>query len=253
VARAPAVDIIGGQLRLPFGPGVLAEQRPLPSYRESRDLAHAAVARAAYYMATGQPQEAERTLRSVVSFGFTMLDNATSTMDELIGEVIVGIGRDALQRYYVLEHDPRATLPALQGPARMAGPSASQRRVRAQTPADEARRRLLQRIDDPAVPRGERFADVQSLSLSSCTNVRELMFGPRAEVTDAFARAKQSLARFPSERALVDLAARQPAMVGDKPWSGLFQSLALSSASVSGTVLHNPRLPACTRLITFNW
>ncbi len=253
IARAPTMDVIGGQLRTPFGPQAQPEMRPLPSYRGSRELAQAGVARAAYYMAAGQPQEAERTLRSIVSFGFTMIDNATSTMDELIGEVIVGIGRDALQRYYVLEHDPRATLPALQGPVRMAGPSAFQRHVRAQTPADEARRRLLQQIVDPAVPRGERFEGVQQLSVSSCTNVRELMFGPRADVAEALARAKQSLARYPSEQALVDLYARGPSAVGTQPWHGLFQALAVSSASVSGTVLHNPRLAACTRVLTFNW
>lgn len=253
IARAPAMDVIGGQFKVPFGPEALPEMRPLPSYRGSRELADVAVSRAAYYMAIGQPQEAERTLRSIVSFGFTMIDNGTSAMDELIGEVIVGIGRDALQRFYVLERDPRATLPALQAPVRLSGPSASERRARAQLPVDEARRRLLERINDPAVPRGERFEGMQQLSVSSCTNVRELMFGPRADVTDALARARHSLARYPSERALVDLSARSLSVTNSQPWTGLLQALAVSSASVSGTVLHNPRLAACTRMLTFNW
>lgn len=253
VASAPAADIVGGQFRIPFGPEALLVMRPQPSYRTSKELAMAAVSRAAYYMASGQKQEAERTLRSIVSFGFVLIDNATSTMDELMGDVIVGLGRDALYRYYLLEHDPRADLAALRPPVRASGAPAPGRRTQERMPADEARRRLLQRINDPAVPIGERFEGLQALSLSSCTNVPELMFGPRADVTDAFARAKASLARYPSEQALIGLAARQPSMAGDQPRTGLVQALAVSSASVAGTVLHNPRLAACTRMLTFNW
>ena len=50
VARARAVDAIGGQLRTPFGAKATPEGRPLPSFKDSKELAYAAVARAAYYM-----------------------------------------------------------------------------------------------------------------------------------------------------------------------------------------------------------
>lgn len=252
VARAPAVDMVGGRLRIPFGTEASPEQLPLPGSRASRDLAYASVSRAAYYMASGQPAEAEQTLRTTVSYGFALIDNATSVMDALIGQIIVGIGRDALQRFYAIQHDPRAASPALRAPVRVSGrPSASSRP--APLALDEARRRMLARVNDPSVPLGERFESLQNLSVSSCTNVRELMFGPRAEVSAAFDHARQTLARFPSERALVDLASRQPSITGAPHWNGLFQALAVSSASVGGVVLHNPRLAACTRILTYNW
>lgn len=252
VARAPAVDMVGGRLRIPFGAEARPEQFPLPTYRVSRDLAYASVSRAAYYMAMGQPAEAERTLRTTVSYGFALIDNATSAMDALIGQVIVSIGRDALQRFYRLQHDPRADLVALRAPVRSTGrPAASS--LPAPMSLDEARRRMLARVNDPSVPLGERFEGMQNLSVSSCTNVRELMFGPRADVTAAFARARHTLARFPSEQALADLALRQPSITGDPHWNGLLQALAVSSASVGGAVLHNPRLAACTRILTYNW
>ena len=252
VARAPAVDVIGGRFRVPFGPEARPEQLPLPSYRASRNLAYASVSRAAYYMASGQPAEAERTLRSTVSYGFALIDNATSAMDELIGQMIVGVGRDALQRFYALQHDPRADLAALRAPVRGTARTTASPRP-APIAVDEARRRLLALVDDPALPLGERFEGLQSLSMSSCTNVRELMFGPRAEVTAAFARARHTLARFPSEQALVDFVSRQPSISGEPHWDGLLQALAVSSASVGGAVLHNPRLAACTRILTYNW
>lgn len=252
VARAPAVDMVGGQFRIPFGAAARPEQRPAPSYRESRDLAYAAVSRAAYYMSSGQPEEAERTLRSIVSFGFALIDNGTTALDEMIGTMIVGVGRDGLHRFYDVEHDPRAELPALAWPARQSRGAAPSSRVEALS-ADEARRRLLARVADPAVPRGERFEDLRSLSAVSCTNVSELMFGPRADVLSAVDDARRTLARFPSEQALLDLEARFPTVMREYPPTSAVQSIAVSAATVAGVVLHNPRLAACTRILSSSW
>ena len=79
----------------------MPEQRPLPSFEGSRELAYAAVSRAAYHMALGQRDSAETVLRSIVSFGFAFIDNGTSGLEAVIGSVIVAIGRDALHRFYV--------------------------------------------------------------------------------------------------------------------------------------------------------
>jgi hypothetical protein len=38
--------------------------------------------------------------------------------------------------------------------------------------AADTRRRLLARIEDPAVPLSERFDGLRDVSLASCTNVR---------------------------------------------------------------------------------
>jgi hypothetical protein len=246
IARAEAVDIVGGMLRLPFGKDALPWQRPLPSYRETRELAHAAVSRAAYYVAIGQRDSAEAVLRSIVSVGFMLVDNGSTSLDVMIGTVIVGVGRDALQRFYLLEHDPRAALPALR--------PLSQAALRVDPPAslEEARRRYVARIADPAAPLGERFGHAGQLSMITCTNVREMMFGPRADVVSAIAEARRTLPRFPSERAVLELDLRPLADPGAGSATPL-RPLMVSAAAVSGIVLQNPRLLACTRVLSRGW
>ena len=248
VARAPAVDVVGGQFRIPFGEGATAEQRPLPKYGDARELAYAAVSRAAYHMSVGQRDSAEIVLRSIVSFGFALIDNGPGLIDEMIGTVIVGTGRDALQRYYVIQHDGRASLPALQAPSREMIARADSRSGRPS--ADEVRERMLIRLADPRVPRGERLRMTRALSLGSCTSVRDLLLGPRAEVIDAIARARLALPRYASERAFLDLQTRPLGTAKIVETSGPFQTLAVSAASVPGMVFGNPRLEACTLLLT---
>jgi len=248
VARARAVDMIGGQLRLPFSAEALPQQRPLPSYGGSRSFAYAAVSRAAYLMSIGRTAEAEEVLRSIVSFGFAFIDNGTTTMDELIGTVIVGVGRDALQRFYVIEHDPRADLPAL-APLKKAFFVGTNPKATRSVTADELRQRLLARLADPTVPRPERFEAVEGLSMMSCTNVRGLLFGEGSEVTDAIARARGTLARYPSERALIDIRTRLPSPSNLPVSAKVWQSVIVSPASVAGVVLHNPRMPACALIL----
>jgi hypothetical protein len=250
VARAPAVDAVGGRLRTPFAPESHPEQLPLPAFRRTRDLAYAAVSRAAYHMALGQRDSAEAVLRSIVSFGFTFIDNGTSGLEELIDTVIVGIGRDALQRFYVIQHDPRAVLPALAPPSRDVVSSFDRGTPKT---ADDLQRRLLANIEDPAVPLGVRYESLRMLSGTSCTSVRGLLFGPTAEARQVVERARHSLARYPSEVALVELLTRPPYLSPDISSPNPFQTVALSSASVAGVVLHNPRLVSCTRILTGGW
>ena len=168
----------------------------------------------------------------------------------LIGSVIVGVGRDALQRFYAIQHDPRASLPAL-APVPKSAVSASHAAMHLS--GDDARQQLLARIDDPAVPLTERFDGLQSLSVVSCTNVRELLFGTRSDVSDMIGRARHTLARYPSERALLDLQTRLPRLSSGYGSLNPIQALAASSASVAGLATRNPRLVACTRILTGGW
>ena len=250
VARAPAVDVIGGQLGVPFAPEALPEQRPVSSFKGSRELAYAAVSRAAYHMALGQRDSAESVLRSIVSFGFTFIDNGTSGLEEVIGSVIVAVGRDALQRFYVIQHDPRAGSPALARPSRDLVASFERTVPRS---ADAVRQRLLANIEDPAVALGVRYESLRTLSGTSCTNVRELLLGPSARATQVVERARQSLARYPSEVALVELLTRPSHAAPDVSSPNPIRALAVSSATVAGVVLQNPRLASCTRILTGGW
>ena len=268
VARAPAVDFVGGRFRVPFGAGATAEQMPIPSFKAAKEFAYASASRAAYHMATGQRDSAETALRSTVSFGFALIDDGTTLIEELMGAVIVGIGREALERFYFIEHDAqfartgtvlpdglsrfliathdsRAGIPSASRPDRV--PDAALRGAPAST--EDWRKHLLARVTDPATHRGERFESLRALSMSSCSNVRDLLLGPRSDATDAIHLARQDLARYPSERALIDLVT-QPA---DQQFSGVYlgpiEELAASASAVASVVLHNPRLAACTRIV----
>ena len=247
VARAPAVDVIGGQVRVPFTSEALAEERPLPSVKGTRDLAIAAVSRAAYHMALGQRDSAEAVLRSIVSFGFAFIDNGTSGLEEAIGTMIVGIGRDELQRFYVIQRDPRAGLPALARPSQDVVSSFNRTLP---TTADDVQRRLLANIEDPAVALGVRYESLRLLGGTSCTNVRELLFGPSAETRQVVERARHTLARYPSEMALIELMTRPSYSAPDVSSPNPLRALAVSSASVAGAVLRNPRLASCARILT---
>jgi hypothetical protein len=80
--------------------------------------------------------------------------------------------------------------------------------------------------------------------------VRELLLGPRDDVTEAIARARSTLARYPSEQALVDIGTRLPSLTQVAGFSTPGQSLLVSPATVAGAMLHNPRMAACTLFLT---
>jgi hypothetical protein len=244
VARAPAIDIMGGWLKVPFPGNVAADQMPIPSYKATKELAYASVARAAYHLSIGQRDSAETVLRSVISFGYAMVDNGHTVMDELIGNIIAAIGRDALVRFYVITHDPRSTVPAFAPPGKIAGGRS------ARLPLDDMRRVLIAETGNPNEHLGMRFESLRLLSAAACTNVKELMFGNGSDVTSAIAGARTNLARYPSERALIDRLAQLPQPNLDQIKYSPLQLLAVSSATVAGTVLRNPRLAACTRIVT---
>ena len=248
VARAPAVDFIGGRFKVPFAPDARAYELPLVRNKVAREIASAAVSRAAYHMALGQRDSAETILRSVVSFGFALVDNGTSLIDELIGNLIVGAGRDDLRRFYVITKDSRASMPALMPPAKLVAKSNFDVPKGAGY-MEERRRQLIARSQDPKTLPGERYETLHLLAATACTNVRELLLGRRSDVTDVLRNASTQLARYPSERALVELLSREPDFPKQAPYFEPFNDLAVSAASVVGTVIHNPRLAACTRLV----
>jgi hypothetical protein len=183
-------------------------------------------------------------LRSIVSFGFALIDDGTEVIDEVVGTTIVGIGRDALLQFYVLERNAPVSMPELYAPARKWTVQAD-----ANLSADDVRRRLLARLAHPEASRGERFELARALTVSTCTNVRDLLLGPRAEVRDALERMRRT-PRYASERALVDLQTRQLPAAGGYLTRGPIQTLAVSAASVPGILTGNDRLERCTLLLT---
>ncbi|MEO5817657.1 MAG: hypothetical protein ABIT20_20480 [Gemmatimonadaceae bacterium] len=243
VARAPAVDILGGSFKIPF-PADVNPNAMRTDYKALKELAYASVSRAAYHLSIGQRDSAEAALRSIVSFGFAMIDNGHTSMDEFMGNVTVAVGRDALRRFYAVTNDPRSSMPAL-APQPKFGVQLTNNRIS----VDEMRKFLIAEAANPNEHLGMRYEAVRLLSASSCTNVTELMFGSNSDVTDAIRRARIDLARYPSEKALIDLLAKPQEPRMDEIRYAPIQALAVSSATVAGVVLHNPRLAACTRMV----
>jgi hypothetical protein len=254
IARAPAVDIIGGRFQLPFPRDAWVAEMPIMRFAGTKELAYAGVSRAAYYLAVGQRAEAEEALKSVIGFGFAIIDNGTFAIDGIIGRVLVGIGRDALERFYTLTGDSRAAAVVAARPPEVGnGPTMP----RSNTPtAAFIRERLLNFAGNPAEPRTLRYEALNQLSLASCTNVRELVFGTGSDVKQAFDLASRDLARFPSERSLLDVALRTTELPSTAitrlgiPTGGVVARLLVDASTVAGSVLDNPRMPFCARVIT---
>lgn len=242
VASAPAVDVIGGRFQLPFSPEARIYSMPIWSFAASKELAYANVSRAAYYLAIGKPAEADAVLRRTISFGFVFIDNATNLFDALLGRVIVNIGRGALQDFYTVTKD-----------ARLADVEAAGREIKAPASAspklsnvEEARQMHLAGAGNAALARAVRLQHLESLAQSVCTNPRELVLGPARDVRDVYAKAERDLARFPSERALLDLMLQTPSLpVEPSAQGGGVARLVVGASTIASIIFDNPRLAYC--------
>ncbi|MEX2182632.1 MAG: serine/threonine-protein kinase [Gemmatimonadaceae bacterium] len=255
MARARTIDYLDARYQLPFPADADAVWNfPIPRFAGTKLLAYANSSRAAYWLARGRPDSAEYALREGVSVGLLLADEGNTLIEQLIGIVLTGIARDALIDLYAATGDPRgpalrksvdsviaaqeATSGAL-GTTAFAG--ADGRDVVA------LRSAMITLAADRDAMRGLRFEMLLMLSVARCTNARELVFGPEADVRAVFDRAKRTLARFPSDTALIDLLYESPERVRVLDW-GRAPRLAplIDAASVA---LRNPRLAGCSRIL----
>jgi hypothetical protein len=259
VARAPMVDFAGGQFRLPFSDSAFAESMPIPRFAATTELAYAGVSRAAWFLSRGRRDSAEITLREIISFGFALKDDGRMTVATLIGTRVVGVGRTALEQLYAITGNPLA--------ARLRAAGDSAEGLAETLAADTAdlvpppplasipvmRRALVVQSRNPRLPPGVRMDLLRALSWSPCTNLRELVFGPDQDVRDAFADARNTLARFASDSALLTLLYENPERgraldrIFDSP--GLLGGLLLKSSDLVGGALGNARIPGCSRFV----
>jgi len=243
---APQVDLVGGQFVLPFREDAFAPAMPVHRFVDTKSLAYAGVSRAAYYVALGETARAESALRTIVSLGFMFIDNGTNSIDALIGRVVVDVGRIGLHQLYEATGNRQGLALAAPLPKRAVSGA---KPARSTATADKVRQRIVGQTSDPQLPRALRYERLNQLGVTSCGSVREVLFGTRGDVRDAFDRADRSLARFPSERALVELMRDGPSR--EPPWSGTRSGadmLIAGAASVAATVLQQPRIATCTQL-----
>ena len=252
VASAPAVDVLGGRYALPFDTRISAFTVHSVGFTEMKQLAYAGVSRAAYHVATWHPERAEAALKTVVSYGFVLIDNGLSAYDGLIGRVIIDIGRDGLHQLYALNGD-RAGM-ALTAPLSTLAKRAPVRAGSGSLDASQERRRVLEEVSDPAVPRTIRMESLRKLAFASCGSVRGTLLGPSSDVQRAYDAAGRTLARYPSEQAYMELMYHGVENLegwNERP-NGIKERAIMSAAIATSALLGNPRVAACTRVALIN-
>jgi hypothetical protein len=260
VARARSADFLGARFTIPFGAEAGWPEMPLPRFAAIKNYALVGPARAAYYLAHGQRDSAEAALREGLSFGFAMVDDGNWLAEALIGTVVVGIARTDLQRFYALTGNPAgARLQARYDSIRAAQDQALGSDAEGSTvninDLRSMRRVLVETTLDRRELRGLRLEMLLNLlGVAPCTNVKEMVFGPDADVRNAFDRARTDLARFPSEQSLLDMlyrSAERPPRFKDFKDSGVIVGVGPrilgGVADVAGALLRNRRIPTCAR------
>ncbi|MEX2178964.1 MAG: serine/threonine-protein kinase, partial [Gemmatimonadaceae bacterium] len=255
MARASTIDYLGARYQLPFPADAGgAWSLPISKFAGTKALAYANASRAAYWLARGRPDSAEHALREGVSVGLLMADEGNTLIEQLIGIVLTGIARDALIDLYAATGDPRG--PALRKSVDSviaAQDAASDTRG---TPAFAGvdgrdvvalRSAMITLAADRNEMRGLRFEMLLMLSVAPCTNARELVFGPEADVRAAFDRAKRTMARFPSDTALLDLMYESPERV--RVLDGRSGPRLAPLIDAVSFALRNPRLAGCSRIL----
>ena len=245
-ARAPRVDFVAGRFLTPFPATLSPASLPLAPFSTLRELVQANTARAALYLADRRPADAERVLRETIAVGFHLTDDGTEPFYMQFGQTIIGIGRDALIRFYDLTNDPRGRTLRNEANARaqFMEPGASS--------VTRDRAMIVRGLTDTQLSRESRFSLVQASGLAQCGNARELLLGPSSDIRSAYAVARKQLARSPAEAALFDLFTHtvdRPIPFTASRGQGPVANLLMFGATVSGWVLRNPRIRNCTGLL----
>jgi hypothetical protein len=245
VAHAKRMDLAAGTYIIPLPADISAFELPLTRFAATKEMAYANNSRAAWYLASGKPADADRVLRETISNGFRLIDDGNTLIDDLIGVVIVGIGRNALEQLYALTKNPE--LARIQADS-AAFDKAHQTAAKAATPD---RATVIKAVTDTTQARGLRMELVMALSTAKCTSVREVMFGAGSEITTALDAARGQLARSTAEGALFDLNARvvESAPSLARNLSGAGPNFMIGLSKVPAFLLHNPRISNCTTLL----
>ncbi|MDQ8164423.1 MAG: hypothetical protein P3A28_01520 [Gemmatimonadota bacterium] len=245
VSRASAVDVIGGRLVVPFGAGAHLVYLPTMGNRGTRWLAQAGVSRAAWHLSEGRRDSAEFVLRGIISFGAAIVENAPLLVDQLAGTAVLNTGRSALIQYFTLAGDARGRALAADAEAAVAGyrrPAVLEPIARGDLA--EVRPRMVARISARELTRAMRIETLTLLNAAGCQSFRQVAFGQDDLVRNTAEALKADLARFPSERAVIDLMARP---LGDPSIYALLvrEGPGAELLTTISKLYFNPRIASC--------
>jgi hypothetical protein len=205
LAHAREIDWIQASLVQPFPKGTTIWAIPVRRFSRIKSESYAQVARAVLALADRRPQEAERLLRENIGAGFALTEDPF-LIDDLVGIVIVRIGRSELEALYEVTGraaEARAISAELD-PAQ----NSMVREADLSTMDPSLRETFVQKIiRDPGHLRGIRW-EMATVYMANqpCGDLREVLFGPDAAYAANMREARQALVRTPGESQLMSLA-----------------------------------------------
>jgi serine/threonine-protein kinase len=206
-AGARSADVYGALLKLPLKERLDVWTYPFVALIGASGAAESHAALVALDVADKRPLDAERHAREIISVGALMLDLHSIANNRTAVEIL-DRGASTLKAVYVVagrERDARELLDSvITAPVREWRPRPRSGAVT-----------LTQTMRDPSLPRGVRMEAFDELLSRACADPRQVLFG----VNDAHRRlvsyARDSVARYPSERLYVD--ASEATITGDFP------------------------------------
>jgi hypothetical protein len=239
---AATADPYGALLKLPFKEPVPLFNFPHIGMYAIGGASEAHAALTALDVADHRPLDAERHAREIISVGSLLLDMHPMT-DILVGQRILERGVSTLESVYIAtgrEHEARVLLDSVV--------AASNRAKR--KPVMPGIDGLQRAMRDTTLLRGARMEMLFPLVLRTCADPKQLLFGVDDNYRRSIAFARDSLARFPSERAWID-ALDQTLNVGIDPIEGMERSnpIVTMARTIDG-VVGGKRFASCARLTT---
>jgi hypothetical protein len=207
LARAALADIPGTRWTIPFADGTTVFELPWPRFAALRTAGLAKVASAAVEMSQRRAEDAEQSIREVISSGFLLIDEGPTLVDNLMGVALVNMGGDALEELY--KRTARAEeAERIRWARESAALSAATARVgNSEQDIHTLLRGIPDLVEREDALRGLRWEYLATFNmLAPCINLQKTVFGPDATYDEWMERAEATLVRVPGEGALFELA-----------------------------------------------
>ena len=244
-ARADSADLYSALLKLPSsrptGPFEFPEVQMYPV----TEAAESNAARAAIEVADHHVATAERQGKEIISVGLLLLDSHM-LRDNRVGQTMVARGVSTLEAVYVAtgrEHDARVLLDSVV--------NASTHRER--PPARLTIGALRETMRNGNLARGARMEALLPILVHSCADPKHLLFGVDDEFRQTVSYARDSLARFPSERAWVNGMSNWIAGVDSTREAPARTNVPVAIAEILDRVVGGRRFTSCAALSSLRY
>ncbi|MDX1494691.1 MAG: hypothetical protein R3253_11555 [Longimicrobiales bacterium] len=238
LASATALDFVGAYYRLPFDADDTYFSLPIPRTAGLRSAAHSHLALAALHAAAGRHDEAQQTVREVISVGFLLTDKAPSLLTNLVGSILVRVGGDALASAYAVAGDV-SEAEALRAVVQAAEAASERMAVAVVGPrpgGDDFLEHLPRVAEDPRALPGLRWEAAHLVTVfTPCANLRRVVFGPDEEYYAWMDRVRASLVDFPAEEAYFEVAMRGISPLAEPGFLSRAVTMAMGRADTPGS------------------